>query len=527
MPPPPRPKRRLILIVCWFWLAVPTYSDSAFQEFYRQFTHTWDADPPEIQQKKEGTLLPKNLGGLFIPTMSASNTEPPLQIIQRLKNREEIIYDHALTNRTYILEPGQYRVVAMSGEMTFSQVVTVKLEEITILMPEWGGISFQVQDENRNYIKETFDIFNIMDKQNKKVMTFSSDNAENVDKMRTYFLPPGLYKIVLSGTSVNTEVDFCTFTLLPGHYIPYMIVLEETSRHFQGSGNINREMQQTKIRNWRLNAAWHGSFNFTHANDVTSDNFATNYLFSSTPEFQAKYDSRTHFFSNRTIMEEGWNKEGSGNLISYLDNLETKNVFILKFYKSMGIYGRFNLSTRVFPTYARYDENRTLFLFDADNRLISIHRDTRQVTLAPAFYPLNLKEGTGLNLTIAPSYRFSFYLRSGLGFSQTYNTDVYSSLSGNDSSFIRLKDSKLQGIEANLNAQIYPASHIYILTEFDMLSPFNSQNKIIYELETIINIRLLKSISLDYTLRIKQDKNISDIVQREQIVMLRYSYYFF
>ena len=59
-------------------------------DFLKNSVKTWDADPPKVQLQKEGTLLPKNLGGLFIPTMSSSNIEPGFKIYKIEGNKKKL-----------------------------------------------------------------------------------------------------------------------------------------------------------------------------------------------------------------------------------------------------------------------------------------------------------------------------------------------------------------------------------------------------------------------------------------------------
>ncbi len=508
-------------------LILPIYSQNFFN-FMNNGVKTWDADPPEIQLQKEGTLLPKNLGGLFIPTMSSSNIEPGFKIFSLKDNKKKLLYDNAKTFKTYILPPGEYLVQTGSGELQITQKIKIKKEEYSILMPNWGAISFKVQDENRNFIRENFDIFILSSDIPQKVLTISSEDFENLDKISTYYLPAGVYKLVKSGSNINTEIDFSTFTILPGHYLPYMIVLDNTSRHFLASGIIRQEYTERKVKNWRLFGGIHGNFNLSNSNDLSSKQNNTNYSFSTQLEFTAKYDNRLYYFYTRNNFEEGWNKQGSESIRTFIDNMETKNIFVLKIYKPFGIYSRLNLTTKIFASYKYYDSPTNITVYQKDSTKYNIFPYKEKVRISPPFFPLDIKEGIGLNFTFSPSIKYTFNIRTGFGFRQTYNNDVLSLIDEKkDSVYKQLSNSQLTGYELSYFSQIYPFNNVYIITEFDMIYPFSAGKKRAYELENIINLRLLNNISLDYTIRIKQDKNISNIIKKEQIILIRYSYYFF
>ncbi len=524
---------KLFALLCGLLLLIsPLTANQSFEDYLEQYYRTWDADPPEIQQAINGSPLAKELGAVFIPSMAISTTEPILQIRQIRSSDTDsadflarVIIDQAFPGQQYILSPGQYRIETFTGDIFVKQTFAIYPEERAILQPHYGGITFIVQNQNREYLKDNFDVYDITSRSIRKVLTFSSDDLEKVDKARTYYLPPGLYKIVKAGANIAVDIDFATFLLLPGHYIPFTIVIDEETRHFMGCGNSNREAQQRKIQNWKLIGAWHGNFNLSHANDVTADIFSTNYLFSSQLEFQARYDNPHYYFNTRNIIEEGWNKQNDLEFRSIIDNMETKNILILKLYKILGLYGRINLNSRFFPTWRYFSNAQNANFYNRDNKLVKTKTNVDRVRLAPSMFPLAMKQGLGLNFTFSPSYRISVFLRGGLGFRQTFNHDVYTLQ--NDTTFINLDHSFLKGIESSIYAQFYLSSQIYIISELDILSPFQSSDDFVYEFENICNLRLIKNLSLDYTIRIKQNKNISRIVQKEHIIMLRYSHYFF
>ena len=68
------------------------------------------------------------------------------------------------------------------------------------------------------------------------------------------------------------------------------------------------------------------------------------------------------------------------------------------------------------------------------------------------FFPLEAKEGIGVNVTPLQTFIARLSLRTGLGYWQTYNRDVYKDVTDEDSPgdtvvFQRVKDSFPQGLE--------------------------------------------------------------------------------
>jgi len=366
---------------------------------------------------------------------------------------------------------------------------------------------------------------------NPKILTINSEDFENQDHIQVYYLPSGIYKIVKSGEGINTEQNFLTFTLLPGQYMPYIVVLDEETKNIRGGGMTNNIFQQTKIKNWRLFGGAHGNINISHSNKVSTEELQTIYTVSAQVDFQARYDHKRHYFNTRNIFEEGWNKAGDNDFKGYLDNLETKNIYVFKFNKYVGLYGRLNLSTQLFNSfyYFNSDENINSVSIDDNGNIYQEKIKDGRFKISPSFYPLTLQQGLGFNLSFSPSYHFTLYIRNGIGFRQTYNKNIFEQIDQNEGyGFKSIENSSIRGYEFILYSQVQLSSNIFIISEIDLLYPILRKDlDLVYDFENIINIRLLNNISLDYTLRIEQDKNVSDKVQIENIIMLRYSYYFF
>ena len=69
-------------------------------------------------------------------------------------------------------------------------------------------------------------------------------------------------------------------------------------------------------------------------------------------------------------------------------------------------------------------------------------------------------------------------------------------------------------------------SNLTITTEVDMLFPFEKQSRTVFDIENFISVGLTKTVSLEHTLRLKQEPS-TDYTVQEQFISVRLSYFLF
>jgi len=485
--------------------------------------YNWIAPPPKIQLDMEGMDDIKGLGRLFLPTM----TNPDFEPVYTVSQGDSIFKSQKMGNSVW-LRPGTYTVTLGSGNLNqlMKKVIDIQAEETRIIEPDWSGLTVRIIDEAREWLKEPYELFRLPEREAFGI-GYGADEQLG-EKLVTWVLKPGLYKIIKLGEHVNTYVNFSTVRLLPGELTQYTIVLDSETKNFRGAGILEFGSESRKIKNWSIFSALYGSFTLNRANDVTSKEKRTSMAFVAQFDYHIKYSTPRHYFLAQGLMEEGWNMQRKQSTFrSYLDNVRLKNLYVFYFLDWLGFYGRFFVETDLFRTTIFYDEPKTITLFDAHGRLKETESNVKKFVASPNFSPLILKEGIGINLLLIKSLRANFNVRAGMGYRQNINWKLYAQDEQDETKFYRKSSSYLQGPEAAFIGNLRLLRNMMITSELDVLFPSGTNKELVYDWENNFNLRVSKNISIDYTLRFKRDQSIVSYIQTEQILLLRYSYILF
>lgn len=482
----------------------------------------WDAPSPKEQLYREGKDDIKGLGRLFLPAMTNAEYEP----VYIVTSITDSVYAIGRMGTSVWLRPGKYIVKFGSGSLDQVIVKEVEIiaEDTTILQPDWSCLVVRIIDETRNSIREAYEIYSIPENEHFGV-GYGADEQLG-EHLQTWILRPGLYKIVKLGEHVNTYKNFATVRLLPGELTRFTIVIDSETNKFIGAGILETERLTKKIANWSLFGALYGSYTLNSSNDVTSKDQETSMAFVAQFDYTIRYATKHHYFSSRGLIEEGWNmQKKQTSFRSSLDRTRLKNIYIFYFIKSLGIYSRLFVETNLWKKINYFKEPRTLTLLDYEDNLIETKKNVRRIDLSPQLSPIELKEGVGINLILFKALRTNLNIRIGMGWHQNVNRDLYTEV--NDSTYQLLKSSDAKGPEASLVGFARISRNMMFNTELEVFFPSGRIRQMDYEFENIINLRLSKNVSLDYTLRFRKRRNLSDYILTDHIVLLRYSYTLF
>ena len=477
---------------------------------------SWFADDPQIQLDKEGVDDEIGFGRIFIPAMSKPELEPQFSVHQ---NGEITGIGHPV-GKSCFLKPGQYTILFGSSEDNTQRIEKdIKIEEgeTKIIYPDWSGLIIKIIDQNRDYLRESYEIFDIPD-YHPIGMAFSADEDEPGEYQDTWILKPGLYKIVQQGEPYNTYTNFTTIRLLPGELTTTTIVLDNTNRNFVGAGIIPEIAELKKAQIWNVYTSLKGSFLLISNNEDTKDENVTTITLISKLENQIKLDKFPHYFASQQILNLGLNKGHNEDFRISSNNIQIPTTYIYYFVKSFGVYGRLRIDTRLFPSKYYFEATQdTIYKCSADGDTLDILTDIDELQTAPMFFPISLEEGIGLNITLLKRNRSNLNLKGGLGLSQTINNDVYEQDSDNSKIFSRLKTVDLKGIEGSVSGDFRITNNINYFFEVYTLYPFDEQRSQIFRLENTFNFRISRFISLDYTLALNRDESKDWVVQKHNL----------
>jgi hypothetical protein len=338
-----------------------------------------------------------------------------------------------------------------------------------------------------------------MDSEESYGIKVSKDMTEPQEFPSTWLLRPGLYKITKAGEPYNTSVNFTTVRLLPGTLTQYTLVIDDLTENFIGAGILEeleiRTVEQTHFTSY---SAINGSVNITSSNQSQKDDFETNINLSTTYVSRFQYDSDTQYFLSEPSFELVLNKSENQTMRINTDKLLFNNLYIYYFVPALGIYGRFDLETKISQGKYYFDATQPEIVKVDNGDTLKVLTDVDEVTVSPSFSPLYLKESLGINLTPVRGNRLRFSLRSGLGFWQYFNEDVYIQNTGSDVVFDRIDSEYIKGLEIAAQSHVQPTSKLVWSTKLDVLFPFRDENDPTYEFESLINFRLMKYTSLEY-----------------------------
>ncbi|MDP8240164.1 MAG: hypothetical protein P9X24_13830 [Candidatus Hatepunaea meridiana] len=482
---------------------------------------TWLMPSSQLQLYIEGLDDRKGLGRIFVPAMTCGADEPLYAIF-----KDGELVGEQNTGSSFFVKPGKYLIIFGSGnrDQRIKREIDIQREETVILEPDWCALTIEVIDEMRNYYKQDLQIFRVESAESYGIIP--AINPELGEHLQTLLLLPGLYKIIMRGEDFNTYVNFTTLLLEPGSYTPYSIVINSETNDFTGAGILASSAGLIHGRNWSIYGALHGNVILTGANDASSKDIKTNLSIYGQLDNRLLYEKFPHNYLSNNLLEFGILRQEGAKFQKSRDRLRLKNTYVYYLLSWIGGYSRLEATTHLFKTIYRFDESKNVSFLDLSGRLIEEKSNVDEVGLEPVFFPLELKEGLGVNVTPLRTFIARLNLRIGLGYWQTYNSDVYRQNSNIDTLFHRIPDSFPQGMETALVSNLSLLGNLSITTEIDILFPFSKDSDIALDLENFISLRVTKNIAIEHTLRLKRVPELSHTIQ-EQFISIRLSYFLF
>lgn len=481
--------------------------------------NTWLMPPPNLQLYQEGKDDFKGMGRIFVPSIVSPLTEPLYAV---LNEAGELIGQQNMGS-SFFVSPGTYQVIIGSGslEQRIVKRVEVGREETVIIEPEWAALTVEVIDENRNWVLQDLQIYSL-----ESAITYGiipAVNPELGEQIPTLLLPPGLYKIVKRGADFYTYINFATVALEPGVYTPFTLVIESSSKNFAGAGVQSPLAKSLQLRNWRTYAILNGNI-VLNSDNQEEKKFNTDLALFSQIENRFVYDRFPHNYQTKGLVELGTQKLRHTQFTIKPDRLQLKNTYIYFFYRWIGGYARLDGITHLFSTTIQYSDKRRVYRYDRDRSLIDSLERT-EFTYQPPFYPLELKEGLGVNITPISSYILKLSLRGGFGYRQSFNRGVYKEKGENH--FYQVPHLFQRGFETSLLSFLALPFNLSITTELDALFPLQANGEPVIDLSNHTSLLLTKRVSLDHILRLRKDRTLYSYNLVEQLVSVRLSYYLF
>lgn len=481
---------------------------------------TWEAAPIETQLQMDNTIVAIGKGAVFCPAMSNPDFEPMYGVLEDGDIKHQAKMGHRI-----VLEPGIYTIVYGSG--TSQQMMRKKVKVVegatTLIKPDWSGLIIEVINQSRADIREYYELFDMVSGDSYGIGQGVEEGLD--EELRTWVLPPGLYKIVKPGDNINAVINFGTIRILAGELVRATLVLDTTSGNFLGFGHIADVRQiMRRERKWRTRSELAGNalLNYIPSSQTGAEKDA-----SFTATFQwltdARYENGRHIVPIWSNFEEGLSMSNSRDLFKYIDKAELRLTYIYRLSNLLSPYVRATVETRLFKTQHRFEDPQDYFNVDAKGDTLSTFKGADTVDLGNAFSPIYLKQGFGVTSTLIKSIPVNLNVRSGYGARQTYargakNFDTDTNI------LSPMIESDITGVEMLVLGDIRIGRYVLFNTEFDMLMPESNRDTWVYDGENRLRLNITSNVSLLLTAEYWKDENVTKTQTRYQM-LLRFSKY--
>jgi len=441
------------------------------QSWLDEAMETWHAPPLTVQQSTDETIIPFGKGGIFIPRLTETNSEPDVEIFDMSDN----LAASGETGRTYALEPGDYQIMLGSGAANQRIIREVKIEEgrTLPLIPNWSGLIIDVVDEQGIALKGEYELVRI-DEFDPYGRGYGA-SIELGETVKAWILKPGVYKILGVGEGYNTLTNFVTVRLMPGELTNFLLIQDpDNNFRIRGGGTIQLTPTTKLTSNWRfgVNLGVNVQFN-TEIDHQAEEVGGTNaFTLGGLLDAWLLYRKKPVEWSTRLRLEEGINVTENNlnnmgrleNWVNSPDRLLMSSIFIWRVLNWFGPYARAEFNTRFFDAkikrnsesgFTYVDQN---YLFDAETGL-----DTSNIlAIEPRLSPIIFELGAGVSADWNTRRYFEASARAGFGSTYSRYDDRYRVIE-NDRVKYAPGDTVKQKEQVSNSIVLYPEERVNIV----------------------------------------------------------------
>jgi len=451
----------------------------------------WIAPNLEEQLNQDETFIGMGQGAIFVPRFTESRLEPEYKAIR--------IDSLSKDNREWLGKPGlrlvvpygTYIVIMGSGNVDnkFEYEVTVEEGKTTLVPPNWGGLVINTINEDGEFVSESYEIFEIYS--GKSYGRGYGLTQERLNDVKTWILPPQIYRISRSGENASSILNYVTVQVNPGELGNVELVFEESTGRLVAGGVHKMRINFGKDSHWTYGIRLGGSASYTTL--LTADeqkSSAWNAL--GDLRLRALYNRTKVFWLTELYTRENmqWlseeKQESQWNVAQ--DLLQFQSSVVYKFYDWIGPYTRVNAKTHIFPEYYWVGSD-TLDMFKGD-----------KIRLSSSFDPLRIGEGVGLNLQPIVSNAVDISAQTGFAARQTIRRKILVPSNKEKTVFNTVTNESYDyGWENSINARL---SFLRFFT-LDFLGEVffpkaNIKNYVIEELSVDLRFSLTRYLELSY-----------------------------
>ena len=502
----------------------------------------WRPDPGSSlnrhpQLLRDDAPMPVGRGAIFLPALSRPGLEP---VVEVLDGDESVAVGPM--GRRLVLPPGHYKVRFGSGAVARQQVLRVDVEvgRVTVVEPEWSALQIDVVDPQFISFRGSYELIAVSTREDLG-FGFGAD-AQLGEELRTWVLPPGLYKIVQVGGNYRDRTNFATVRLMPGALTRYTLVVDPETADFRGAGvadDIDDDDRADDI--WTLHAVLGGDVKFNRGGNREVEDAGWDLDVDVFFDGRIQLETGPHLaVSHLEIEQEHTRPDSLERFNSRTDRLYSHNIYIYRLVPWFGPYGRIGLETSMFARYEEFDEPRFVREPNGGGIFTPVSDQPQdRAKFGGALSPVRLTEGVGGNFRVLRTRWIDLDMRVGLGARQTYQHELFglttSEVDAEDGTRQKVADLSplpdifLEGFEGAVIATARPTKRITLSSNLDGLLPFDGAERLDYTWRNAASLRLSSFSSLVYRLNIDRDPapDLPKATAAEHDVQLRFSFTLF
>ncbi len=494
-----------------------------------------DIDPTlvEILDSEEDNT---GKGLLLVPAITRTENEPYYKIYDKYGYERS-----AKMGEAFPLMEGTYSIEYGSGnhdQKMIKKNIKIHPRYKTIVDPDWGCLIVEIIDENRNFAKVIYELFDLEEGE-----SFGSEFPAEVElgeQEKVWVLKSGHYKITLNNKPFNTYTDFTTVLIEKGSVQKLTIVMETDEdgnpTNMAGAGILEESFLEASLESFKFSSAIHINGNMNSDNEQDEDNPKVTITMNSQLENYLIYDKDPLYYNMKSVVNLGISKSSDTDFRLASDKFDIKNTGIYYFIKDLGFYGRFDVSSHFFDE-KQYSSKKFYYQkFDENNEALGDSIFSDNVQIKSSFFPVELKEGIGINYRILNLSRANLSFRAGFGIRQHFNKDVFiydpseTYIDNNDiehRKYFEIASVNTTGTELSLVGNFQLPFNLTYASNADFYFPFDKNDDFTFEWENSFNLNLFKHISLDYKFnleKLSKDSGI-DYLVKEHSLFLRVTYF--
>ncbi len=377
----------------------------------------WLAASIEDQLARERTLIPMGKGAVFVPSFTEPRREPEVNITTPGGKQVKT----GTTGQRILVDSGEYIVRLGSGTSVQQFPVELHVDEghTTVVPPEWGGLLVETLTPDGNYIEGQYEVIRA-----ERWINYGKGRGlpeERLQDIRSWFLPPGIYRIIKPGEGFNALRNYITVQINPGELSQIELIFDKATGGDIIGGGLKSLSARVKVGSyWTIGLRAGGNVNLTRVTDAT-DARKEAALVSDDLRARLQYDDALYLGTTELRLQDNFSKERGRPLSVTSDIAELRTTWIRRLLPWLGPYVRTIIETHLFETKPVQDSVYIARFEDSSGtRVRRLTLDTTHDFVAePALDPLNFREGAGVNVELASKYWLEANTQLGLAARQT------------------------------------------------------------------------------------------------------------